>query len=466
MTILTANLKHLYQCRGAWFWHLIILCQMPAFFLSRDSNLGYLLVSLFSGILVASLQKEILSKPFSFCLPRHEQIPRRLFLRVGVVINGLLACMYIFHSAVGFPSVIFVVIAGGVVGMLVYLFSVSVTFSDLQSDKILTGVLVISLFIIIAKRWDRIIQKMIVSDPLVVICLGLLLCVLVWRRLGSKSLRREYCGKVVSGIFDGFNKKKLEKLKQAKLAEKLKNKPDLLKTSSAVERYFLSRIRQAEPGGLQQHIWGCLYKTFGILLSKRRQEWMKNIMLVMGMLCFLCYMPRRIHNILFFAAGIIVINMNLWVHSSLSVSGGRRERFWSALTLAVAAGILLTVLPVILAMSTHLLEIVMPQVTIKGEEYTFHSIGLKLSFMPLLVVPFVLALGLIFHKKPMLKMMFLMGTVYLLMFLRFAIKKNALNQFVEIWPMLVVVLLLCIWGGFIWVLRHISMRCCLVNQGR
>lgn len=30
MSILAANFKHLYQRRVAWFWCVLILCQMPA----------------------------------------------------------------------------------------------------------------------------------------------------------------------------------------------------------------------------------------------------------------------------------------------------------------------------------------------------------------------------------------------------------------------------------------------------
>ena len=46
MSILTANLKHLYQRRGAWFVYLIILCMVPMalFGLKHDRYLGFLFI--------------------------------------------------------------------------------------------------------------------------------------------------------------------------------------------------------------------------------------------------------------------------------------------------------------------------------------------------------------------------------------------------------------------------------------
>ena len=152
MSILTANLKHLYQRRGVWLWYLVIMCQIPmiySFFLARDGRyLGYLVLSFLSGAIAASIQKEILSKPFSFCLPGHNEIPRRFILWVGVVLNGLLGFVFMFYPGLEFPSVFLVVLAGGVVGLTVYLLCAALNlFSRIERRKYTLPLMIIVVLI-------------------------------------------------------------------------------------------------------------------------------------------------------------------------------------------------------------------------------------------------------------------------------------------------------------------------------
>ena len=92
-SILAANMKHLYQRRVAWFWYLLILCQapvilMPPFLARFDRYLGYLIASLLVGILAGGMQKDVLIKPFSFCLPNHRRIPRAFIFGIGLATCG------------------------------------------------------------------------------------------------------------------------------------------------------------------------------------------------------------------------------------------------------------------------------------------------------------------------------------------------------------------------------------------
>ena len=97
MSILAANLKHLYQRRGVRFWYVLLLCQMPMILMPSkfDRYLGYLIVSLLMGVLAGGLQKDILTKPFSFCLPGHRRITRTFIFRIGYVVNPIFACAQI-----------------------------------------------------------------------------------------------------------------------------------------------------------------------------------------------------------------------------------------------------------------------------------------------------------------------------------------------------------------------------------
>ena len=288
MSILAANLKHLYQRRGAWFWYLVILVMIPTMaFINSESGryLGYLLTSYLVGFLVGAVQKEILSKPFSFCLPGHTGIPRRFIVWVGVVINALLGFVFIFHLGLGYPSVFLVVLAGATAGMVVHLLCAGLMLFNLEKNILVWFLIPIGLYGYFSK-WDLIVQEVIVRSPLIATSLGLLSCWLAWNWLGRESLRRKYCGKMVIGMFDAWNKEKMSKFRLAKLAEKEKKKPSSMIMSSGVERFFISRISGATTDSLGPYIWGGLYKTFGMMISQRRQDLMGSLLFILLALSF------------------------------------------------------------------------------------------------------------------------------------------------------------------------------------
>ena len=189
---------------------------------------------------------------------------------------------------------------------------------------------------------------------------------------------------------------------------------------------------------------------------------MRLFIIILPMLCVLGYTGSG-RYIIFFMPGIMVALMNLNVHSSLLISGSRRERFWSALTLAAATAILITFLVTFIVVLTMPLELILPELTIKGATFVFHSLSIKLFFVPLLMIPITLAIGLIFHKKSMLTMLFTIALFQILFVL--CIFSNPKNWPVPIGPVYVIIMLLCTWAVFVAVLRYISMRCCLVGQG-
>jgi len=472
MSILTTNLKHLYQNHGLWLWHLLTLCQMPMIFLflreGSQRYLGYLLISYCFGFMVGHVQREILSKPFSFCLPGHSHIPQKFILWIGLVVNGLLGFVFLRYPGMQFPYVILVILAGSVVGMAFYLLFAGLTLSSLERNGFLSTIVVATVFAGHYLKWDLIIQEMIVTSPLIVISSGLLLCWLAWKWPYRQSLSRKYCGKITPGLFSGWDREKMSKLKQARLAEKEKEKPNLIRISSGMEGFFVSRIGHAETGSLHQYIWGALYQTFGAIIAQERQNIQRLLILILPILCLLCYIPPigAGKNIMFLIPGVMFVYMSLPVYSSLSVSGGRRQRFWSAMTLAVTSGIFVTVAVASLAMVTHPLETIMPQLTISGYECTFNAIDLNLCFVPLLMIPITLTIGLIFHKKPMLSFLFVILLFQISFVVMGMVKNSMIMDHKKIGPAHIIIMLILSWTIFIAVLRYISMRCRLVTQNK
>lgn len=83
MSILMANLKHLYQRRTLWlvygFLGLIVFVYIaagpddPA--VGKGQFIGFVLLSFIIGLLAAVLPLEVVTKPFSYCLSGAVHLP-------------------------------------------------------------------------------------------------------------------------------------------------------------------------------------------------------------------------------------------------------------------------------------------------------------------------------------------------------------------------------------------------------
>jgi len=472
MSILTANLKHLYQKRSFWFVGLFlgavavgILGAINAAI--KDNKQGVfcapVLWMLFVGAFIATLSIDVLTKPFSYGLPSHRNIPRKFLFSVGLPLSFLWSLSFLFFPDLNFAKTTLACLSAFSIFTIFYWLGVWLVFKFRNWSVIIPLIPLVTL-------GDKplnisiLIVHAIVASPLLMILLGGLVNYLAWSYWGRADLSRQYCGKLWMGAFDGWNKEKMSKFRQAKLVEKDKKKPGSFRISSNVERFFIFRIDRAETGSLQQYIWGALYKTFGLMISQQRHDWWRFFMLMIPILCFLCYMPGGGKNIIFLMPGIMVVHMSLGVHSSLIISNGRRQRFWSALTLAVTTGIFVTVVVVLLAIATHLLEGIMPQLTVKGHDFAFKSLNMNFTLIPFLMIPVTLTMGLIFYKKPMLTIVLAIVLFQIFFAMSIVSKLTIMNWRVQIGLMQIIIMLLISWTLFIMTLRYISMRCCLVKQ--
>ena len=107
----------------------------------------------------------------------------------------------------------------------------------------------------------------------------------------------------------------------------------------------------------------------------------------------------------------------------------------------------------------------MPQLTIGGHEFTFNGVNIYLSLVPFFMIPVTFTIGLICHKKPMLKIVLVIVLFQILFAMSIISNLTIMNRVVQIGPVHLIIMLLCAWAIFVGVLRHISMRCCLVSQG-
>lgn len=450
MSILAVNLKHLYQRRAFWFVYLLLGC-----FLFRGRFVGFLMLAVVFGLLAAALPVEVLSRPFSFCLPGHRRIPRQFVFVVGVVLNCLGALIFLAYPGLQPEQTIPVICSAFFAGMLAYLLGAAVAFAAHGSTNHI-GFLPLLIFAVQLFGLNVAVERVIVTSPLAVIIAGAFTSVVTWFWLGGDRRARRFCGIPYMGLFDVWNREKLQRYSQARAARlwpKLKGHP-----SPAVEEFFLRRMVASSRRSMGRYLWGALYTSFGMMLSR----WPQTIFAFMVFLILAGYIgPGGGWLVILIAPAALFIRMRPPVYSTMLISGGRHERFAVTLVLvAVIAVAAAAMVGLVAALSIPLAKVI-PAVTLRGMVFGFQPIDARLLLGPLLVCPFVVAVQLLFFDKVVLQVLSFIILSYLVAAVAVIWR---LELGVVINPLSVGLLLLLSWLVFIAVLHRVCTKWCLVRR--
>jgi hypothetical protein len=463
MSILTVNLKHLYQRRALWllyttlvlFVFVSILMPLEHPGAGKGRYVGFVAMAFVIGLLITVLPIEVLSKPFSYCLPGHRKIPRRFIFWVGVVVNFFGSLLFILYPDLHSGQLVIVVCSAFSAGLISYWLGVGFAFHVRNSAA--GGLLPL---VIIGGGFfglHIVIERAIVEIPFGVILVGILSSIAAWIWLGNDGWARRYCTVPWIGFIDVWNRDKMQKYMQVRTAvkwDKLKQHP-----RPWVETFFLGRMNRYDYSSAGRYIWGALYMTFGIALSQWKEAF-SGVLLAFVMVCFLGYMgPGK--NILFIMPGMMVAQMRLPVYSSMLISGGRNERYRCAITLVITVAILITVMVTIIAAPSLPLATIMPDITLQGRTFTFHAMDIELFFVPLLMIPIAFTIQLILYRKPIL-MMWLIMLVFAMLFITTISWHKQLISSIN--PMFIIGGLILCWGTFLLVSRYVCMRWCLAGK--
>lgn len=466
MSILTANLKHLYQRRGLWlvygFLGLIVFVCIAAALdhtaAGKGQFIGFVLLAFIIGFLTAVLPLEVVTKPFSYCLPGRSKTARQFIFLIGLAANLLGSLVFLAYPDLRSWQLPLVLCSAFFAGLVVYWVGVGYAFAVRNSVPWMGfwpfAMLAGSFFDL-----HIVIEHTIVRNPLWVILLGLLSSVAAWLWLDAPGLARRYCAVPWLGLFDAWNKDKQRRYHQARAPikwDKLKKHPN-----PRVERFFLTHIQSGDYFKSGRYVWGGLYTTFAVAMS-RWTSTLSGLFVALLLVCLFCYMdPMAVTFAFFFMPGFMVAHLRLPVYSSMLVVGGRNERFFTVLTLVATSAVLITAVATAIAALTMPLPAIMPDITLRGTTFTFHAAYLQPFFVPLLMIPIVFTIQLFFLKNPFYAIL----TIMLLFVLLFtgASGLKALSTMLN--PIsLVAGLLVLSWAIFVTILYYICMRRCLVGQ--
>ena len=467
MSILTVNLKHLYQRRGLWlvyaflglfvFSSIVVPFKRPL--AGQGHFIGLVALALVIGLIAAALPIEVLTKPFSYCLPGYRKVVRKFIFSVAVVFNFLASLLFLRYPGVNSWQLVLMVCSAFSAGLIFYWLGVWLAFG-IRNSAASIGLLPFVIFGGAFFDLHVIIERAIVGNPPGVILVGVLSSVLAWLWLGSADWARRYCAVPWVGFVDAWNRDKLQRYNQARAAikwDKLKKHP-----SPRVETFFLNRMNRHGYFGTGRYIWGALYTAFGIALSQLSQ-WkaaFSSVFLALVLVCFMGYMgPGR--NILFIMPGLMIAYIRLPVYSSMLISGGRNERCRCAMTQVITTAVLITILVTIVAALSQPLAAIMPDITLRGRTFTFHAMNIRLFFIPVLMIPIVFTIQLIFYRKPIFMMLLIM-LLFMLLFATSIFWREQLSA--EINQTSIVSGVVLSWVLFTLVLRYVCMRRCLVGQ--
>ncbi|HIJ52017.1 MAG TPA: hypothetical protein HPP66_02545 [Planctomycetes bacterium] len=462
MSILTANLKHLYQRRGLWLVYVILgfftFVGIALLFEGPEAGHGRFIgiVGAFVvGLLFAVLPIEVLSKPFSYCLPGHRKVARRFVFCVGIVFSLFGSLLFFVYPYLNAGQLVLLVCSAFFAGLISYLLGAGLAFAARNSVAFI-GFL--PLIIIAGRFFDlhTVIERVIVENPLVVISVGVLSSCVVWFWLGDEGRARRYCNVPWMGFFDAFNPTKVKRYRRIRMAakwDKLKKYP-----SPRMERFFLGRMNRYDYVSAGRYVWGGLYAAGVVPVL----EWKGVFLGVIMMPFFLGYMGSGATFIFFFMPAIAVVNMRLPVHSSMLISGGRRERFAGAITVVAIATVLISVVAVVMVALSMLFKAIVPELTLREVTFTYRAISAGNLFIPLLITPFAFVIRLIFYRKPVYTMLLLMLIIFLLIFTGIIWSKQ-LSAMINL--ISIIALLVLSWCTFLLVSRYVCMRWSLAGNG-
>jgi len=455
MSILKANLKHLYQRRGLWFLYGLMCLLIPALTARAFQSGGadgqnglfviLIAVSNIAGLFACSMQIDIAVKPFSLCLPGHRRVKRQFLLIVAVVTSLLFSLIFLLYPGIGVAGKFMAVTAAFFAGMISFWIGTLIAFSGNASAGFLGFYPIIG---IITSKYDLHIalEKAIVAEPATICVIGLIVSIAAWMLLACEGWFRRHCGAQWLGLFDAWNWGKIRKNginRVGKLQDGI--------LSRAFEKVCLGHIRNASMR-VKGYFAGTVYTTFGGLFCKPSTT-IASLFFIILIVCALGYL-KNISVMVYLVAGMLAVNVRMPVHSTMLIAGGRRERFLATCFMAVVVTVLLSAAGTVVALMTWALAAteIMGPLTVDGSKLYYRHVSLLGFYIPFIMVPVGFAMQLIFNRKPMPMM------VAWVMFFLFCVIAAVFVDVVNIWWIgAVAIFVAASWIVFLAILRWVCM---------
>ncbi len=404
MNIITANLKHLYLRRLNW----LVLCIfgllayiIAKIMLGEPQRLRPILLMPFPwlmtvGIIIASYALEVITKPMSFCMPGHRGIPRQFLFICGYLLSGFWAVCIARACQSDIETSQFIVTAIATFSLLSIAYWIAVIGLFAFNSSPLTLLLSTAWLLLDAMdEWRGFSLLAISKYPLLVILAGAAVNVSAWRVLGGNWLARKYCGKALVGFSSNTTRINREKLQQKEA--KGKSHPNI---HHYIEQFFISRLAHARHNSTDHYIWGGLYRSLAVPVS-RCLSWKGLIFLVVSTIA-LSYSKILVIAAFAYVAGLIVGSVELNIRSNQLTTGSRKDRFLIGLSIALTATAITLAISAAMTGLNHLLGLVLPATigsALSDPLFTFNHHIRSATLVLALTIPASLSINLLLKRN-------------------------------------------------------------------
>lgn len=462
MSILGANLKLYSPFQRQPFIYILflsllvvfyILSFVPIFAIKRINSLphfidiniiqyfmfflaSYLLV--LSGYFISIIQMDIISKPFSFCLPGHQEKLQNTIFIFGIFFGLIFTANLFLIPTHVLPKFYILIILPGII-LSFYLFSIFETFYSFRKKP--NGYLLLCLYITIVLLLVSICSvvyfktnfKNIFFNWVALFSItGIFLLIAVWRLLGNPDLRRnalEIGPQSERTIFNPFEIKQWNEIiffrRLHKDTEKDCNDSEVFLTTMKKQKYF----------SIKQSLTGLMYLAVSRRCSFNKKvfglHFMNKLILMMLILIATGYLIKtegHIINIivntlvsflLIYTSGFITEVFTPSFHKPL-LPVGRVKKFLVMLIFWLIKSLVLACWAVIIIAASFFVQHYIPAINFAGYILTYNNYLSVIIFFPLALSP-VIDLGNCTQGTPRLfKIAILLGAIQMIFFISFS----------------------------------------------
>jgi len=175
---------------------------------------------------------------------------------------------------------------------------------------------------------------------------------------------------------------------------------------SWVEKFFLGRLSKCSYTGRGRYIWGTIYLSLAIMLSKLKVMFL-YFLVTLTIFGFI-FNETQLTSLTFFMLicffALSRDNVRWSVYSDMLICGGRRERFYGMIWSCIATSVVYAAAFVLLiVIAGQIVEFLAPYLAVAGMNINFTGFDMSVVYMVFCFVPVLLPSVHAFRKNRLLQ---------------------------------------------------------------
>jgi hypothetical protein len=400
MGILLANLKQFYQ-RHSLYWVYVplglflffgvLLPSLKEMPVSEGGLAGLLIPAFLVGVMVGAMQIEVVSKPFSFCLPGHRDAVRRLTFLIGISLSLVLAPR-LFNTSLfvsGPPVSELVLLSGFCANLAAYLAGVVFGLSVWNVTSVI-GLVILAYFVLGDLGSGMAIERAILYRPIRVIVLGTGVAVVAWLWLGRPAWFRNRCATPWSGLLYPWDRSRMHESRHVWASRRFTKV-----RHPRTEGFFLGRIAKHGNSDSRKYVWGTLYTTYALIAP----QWKGLLSLVLMIVVWIGYV-QAVPPVIIPILGLIMTGfIHPPLYSELPVVGGRWTKSFATMVQILTLAVVWTLVLGLAVLVVNSMMSVMSLTTAENLQLSFPTAGLNLWLLPMMIFPIMGIVRVLFYRN-------------------------------------------------------------------